>query len=196
MNTEIRKPFSLEEQRAKDLLAAIKTVTPVIDLIREWGKQEKEYNEVMEKEKALSKEIESIRYVREISYTEGELRDSLSTILERKEASYKEVSEKVKKLKAICDSYENEVINYRKYVKLFIDVDEDAMLDVLELELLKTKDEGLAIVFFVVNQSSFEVGRLKGSMPGYFEGVGGCMYRLLSQPDWNNMLRELKAGKI
>lgn len=195
MNKEIRKPFSLEEQRAKDLLAAIKTVTPVIDLIREWGKQEKEYNEVMEKEKALSKEIESIKYVLGIAYTGGELKDSLSTLLEKKETSYKEVSEQVKELKAICDSYENEVISYQDYVDLFT-VDEDIILNVLELKLLKTKDEGLAIVFFIYNHNFFESRRLKAGLPFFFKDCEGLMFRLLSNESWNKMLSELKEGKI
>lgn len=195
MSTETRKQFNVQEQRAKDLLAAIKTITPVIDLIREWGKKEKEYNEVMENQKALSKEIESIKYVLGIAYTGDELKDTLSTLLEKKETSYKEVSEQVKQLKAICDSYENEVINYQDYVDLF-KVDEDLILDVLELKLLKNKDEGLAIVFFIVNHNFFEIGRLKAGVPFFFKEFEGLMFRLLSDPNWNKMLRQLKAGEI
>ena len=195
MNTETRKQFNVLEQRVKDLLAAIRTITHVIDLIREWGKKEKEYNEVMEKRNTLIKEIESIKYVIGISYTGGELKESLSTVLEEKVNSHEAVTRQLQQLESICNIYENEVINYQLYAQSLI-ADEDLMLEVLFLELLKTKDEGLAIVFLVVNQDSFEVGRLKGSMPGFFEGVGGCMYRLLSHPDWNKMLSELKEGKI
>ena len=195
MSAETRQPFSLAEQRAKDLLEATKTVVPVISIIREWGKAEKEYNEVEEKQNTLSKEIESIRYVLEISYTDSKLKDSLSTLLKKKEASYEEVSKRVKQLKDICDSYEEEVINYQEYVKSFT-VDEDIVLDVLNMELLRTKDEGLAIIFFIINNHTVDVRRLKAGMPFFFKDFEGLMYRLLSTPNWNKMLRQLKAGEI
>ena len=39
MSEQARKTFNVKEQKAKDVLAAIQTVKPVITLIREWGKR-------------------------------------------------------------------------------------------------------------------------------------------------------------
>ena len=41
MSEQARTVFDIEEQKAKDVLAAIKVVKSVLPIIREWGKKKK-----------------------------------------------------------------------------------------------------------------------------------------------------------
>ena len=119
MSEQARKGFNIEEQKAKDVLAAIKAIKPVISLIREWGKVEQEYVQISEDNKKLSKEIESIEHVIGLAFSEGQLKKDLSKILEEKSSKYKVDTKKEEELKSVCDDMEREVVSYQNYAEGF-----------------------------------------------------------------------------
>ena len=190
MSTETRQAFHLANQKEKDILAAVKNITPVISVIREWGKTEQEYDlALIEKDKVL-KEIMSIEHVLEISFSGSEIKEPLSKELEKKKENVQKLSTKTQRLKKICDYFELEVMEYQSYARLFSWwIDEKICEKVVKS--LSSKEENLAIVFLVLNSGT------NGSyLSVYNELENSGTYCECIIKGWNYMLRQLKDNSI
>ena len=184
MSVETRKPFNIEEQRAKDLLAAIKTITPVISLIREWGKAEKELEEVCGEVKKISKEIKTINDALEI-LSGNQVIEALQIAKKEKCELHSQLYTKREELKQICDGFEKEVISYQDYTKQFRKWINRDVLTEFVLTKLKTQNQYWALLFLVYNADN-EIAFVKS----YLKGIN--FYPDVLGNGWNYMLKYLK----
>ena len=195
MSGQARKVFNIEEQKAKDVLAAIKAIVPVISLIREWGKVEEEYVQISEGNEKLSKEIESIEHVIGLAFSEGQLKKDLSKILEEKSSKYKVDTKKEEELKSICDNMEREVVSYQNYAENFDWIGKSILEILLELETFD-KEEFLSMIFLLLNakvsQEALRIIPYKYSNHIQEYKINA----LISSFGWNIMLDKLKENKL
>ena len=195
MSKQARKVFDIEEQKAKDVLAAIKTIMPVISRIREWGKVEKEYKQIATNNEQLFKEIESIKHVIGLAFSEGQLKKDLSKILEEKSSKYKVDTKKEEELKIVCNVMEIEVISYQKYAGVFDWITKKCLEKVLELNTFN-KEEFLSMMFLLLNANvSYEVRKILELK--YSNRIREYRINyLVSSDGWNYMLEKLKANEL
>lgn len=99
MSEQSRKMFDIDEQKAKDVLAAIQAVKPVLSLAREWGIKTRTYTQVTEDNERLSEEIESIKYVIGLTCTGSMLAEELNKVLNEKSSEYEASLKKKKNLR-------------------------------------------------------------------------------------------------
>ena len=184
MSVETRKQFNIEEQRAKDLLAAIKTITPVISLIREWGKAEKELEEVCGEVKKISKEIKTIKDALEI-LSGNQVIEALQTAQKEKCELHNQLYAKREELKQTCDDFDEEVQSYQSYTKQFNRCIDRDVLSKVVLDKLKTQDQYWAILFLAYNADN-EIVFIKS----YLEGIN--FHPDVLDGGWHDMLRYLK----
>lgn len=194
MSEQARKVFNIEEQKAKDVLAAIKTVQPVLSIIREWGVKEQEYKHVSENNKKLSEEISSLKHVIGLTCKGLDLEKDLSEILETRSSEYEVSLKGEAELKCICDKLEGEVLLYQEYAKMFSWIDKDIIEKVLNLNNFDDKEEFLSMMFLFLNASisyyNLKPLNLFIGKEGYYTNV------FLSSGGWNNMLEYLKSNKL
>lgn len=184
MSVETRKPFNIEEQRAKDLLAATRTITPVISLIREWGKAEKELEEVCGEVKKISKEIKTIKDALKI-LSGNQVIEALQIAEKEKCELHNQLYTKTKELQQTCDDFEKEVISYQDYTKQFNRcIDRDVLSEVV-LNKLKTQDQRWALLFLAYNADN-EIAFIKS----YLEGTNFHPDAL--EITYNDMIKYLK----
>lgn len=194
MNEQARTVFNIEEQKAKDVLAAIQVVHPVISIIREWGKVEQEYEKTVNYNIKLSEEIKSIKYVLGITCTADELKERLSEILEDKFSEYKTSMQKEEKLKIICDDMENEVILYQQYANMYTWIKKNNIKRILDIKSFEDKEEYLSLMFLLLNANLayYDLRTLY-----YFNDREEYQINsLISCNGWNNMLKKLKSNEI
>ena len=190
MSEQARQVFDLEEQQVKDVLAAIKTILPVISLIREWGKVEKEFNSFENEEKRLSKEIATLG--KTLGILSGTaIIDDLAEERNKRVRQWEEIQKKCQELQQKCEEYEREVILYQEYASLFGRKYAYAISKALEQNSLEEKDEVLAILFLLHNKEEGMGFQERFQVERCFEKY--LTSNLLS--DWNSMLNDLKANK-
>lgn len=195
MSEQARKVFNIEEQRAKDILAAIKTISPVIPLIREWGIAEQQLLPVKEEEKKLKEEIELIKNT--INLLEDRVIALLAKEHNKRCRAYSEIYEKCEELKQKCKFYESQVIYYREYAELFSWVDIKDLKKLLDLNYFQDKDEFLSMVFLALNNNNNksptlgEWQSLEKSLKISIKDVGSIFLN-----GWNYMLKKLKANEL
>ena len=195
MSEQARKVFNIEEQKAKDVLAAIKAIMPVISLIREWGKVEQEYEQIADANRKLSKEIESIKHVIGLAFSEGQLKKDLLKILEEKSSKYKVDTKKEEELKSICDNMEREVISYQNYAEGFDWITKSVLQELFKLDTFG-KEKFFSMMFLLLNaNASYEVRKIVELQ--YFDCIKEYRINcLVSSGGWNYMLEKLKANEL
>lgn len=191
MSEQARKVFNIEEQKAKDVLAAIKVVQPVLSLIREWGKKEQEYKQLSEDNKKLSEEISSVKHTVRLTINGSDLERQLTIILKDKSSEYEESSKREAELKCICDKLEREVLLYQEYAKMFSWIYKSIIEKVLELNTFLDKEEYLSMMFLFNNAgiSNYNLEPLKWSV---FKDKS---YNIRFTCGWNWMLNKLKQNE-
>lgn len=190
MSENARTVFNIEEQKAKDVLAAIQTVKPVISLIREWGKITKEYTQLKEDNAKLSEEIASIKKVIALTCTGLTLQNDLWQIVNNKSSEYEEAKEKEEELKSIYDNMEKEIIFYREYVNLFNWVDKNIVEEVVKLNDFENKEEFLSMIFLFLNANVS-----KYNLKPLYCFIGREGYCAIHN-GWNWMLDKLKSNEL
>ena len=190
MSENARTVFNIEEQKAKDVMAAIKVVQPALSLIREEGKIKKEYIQLKEDNAKLSEEITSIKKVIALTCTGLTLQNDLWQIVNNKSSEYEESKEREEELKIIYDNMEKEVILYQEYAKLFNWVDNNVIEEVLKSNDFEEKEKFLAMMFLFLNSniSKYNLGPLH-----CFAGREG--YHAIHQ-GWNWMLNKLILSEL
>lgn len=191
MSEQARQVFDLEEQKAKDVLAAIKTIVPVIPLIREWGKVEQELYAAKNEEKKLREEIAALSRIGKL-IPDISIIDEISGECNKRFEKSTEVKVKCKELQTKYDEYEQQVILYQKYVSLFEWVLYPHITRVSNLYSFEEDDEVLAILFFWYNQNKktthyqlSQILRLSNKQLPEFLLQG-----------WNAMLAALKENEV
>ena len=190
MSQQARTVFNIEEQKAKDVLAAIKVVQPVISLIREWGNITKEYTQLKENNAKLSEEITSIRKVIALTCTGLMLQNDLCQIVDKKSSEYEESKEKEEELKDIYDNMEKEIITYREYADLFNWIDQNIVEKVVKLNNFEDQEEFLSMIFLFLNAN---VRKYYLKPLNCFVGRKGFS---AIHNDWDWMLEKLIANEI
>lgn len=193
MSLEARKIFNFEEQRAKDVLQAIKTITPVISIIREWGKVEEEFLDVSDKLRVLKENISTLRKSLNIISDEF-IRNNINDKIKKDSEELKELSSKEETLKEKCERLENEIIEYQRYVEIFKDINSDIMELVFKADSFENNDEYLAIIFIVLNIKLTNLD-MRYLVKKYQESRWSNTFLLLEN-GWNSMLKSLKKNKI
>lgn len=183
MEKKARKVFDLNEQQAKDVLAAIKAIVPVISLIREWGKAEQELSKVKSDNLRLRTEVESLEKTTEI-LSDSDIVEKLKEETEKKKKEYQENNEKKVGLKEKCEAYEDEVICYQDYAEMFSWIDDDVFKKTSELSSFEDEEEILAMAFLLLNSGT----NLKGFHSFDMDNIIAL--------GWNDMLRMLKANEL
>lgn len=195
MSNEARKIFDIEEQKAKEIIAAIKAVAPVIPLIREWGRHEKELCDLTVKIKELQKVTDAIAITIE-SVEDKSLKQQLQREYDLKVTNHNIAKKREIELQGICKNMELEVISYQKYAKLHGWVTLDNLKKALELEPFEKDEELLSIMFFIYNRktSNVDSSKEKTFIEHRFSEKQKMFYFILD--GWNKMLDSLKANKI
>lgn len=183
MSEQARTVFDIEEQKAKDVLAAIKVVKSVLPIIREWGKKEEKYKNLSTYNQKLSEQIRSINLT--IAETDNR---HLYPLLKDKNSEYDESSKREAELKCICDNLEGEVFLYQKYAKIFSWIDKSIIEKVLNLNNFKDKEEYLSMMFLLLNADISEYNLKPMNQRSYY--YIGFTY------GWNWMLNKLKQNEI
>lgn len=193
MSLEARNTFNSEEQRAKDVLQAIKTITPVISVIKEWGSCEKELIQVADEVTKFKKNISELRESLNIISDEF-VRNTINYKIKVDSEELEKISSKKETLKKKCEKLENELIEYKKYAISFKDISDNIMEIVFKENSFENEDEFLAMIFIVLNIDSkfldirYHVQKYQASRwPNTF---------LLLSNGWAYMLQELKQNKI
>ena len=193
MSSEARKPFYIEEQRAKDILQAIKTITPVISIIRDWGKAENELTEVTIKVAELEENISALRKSLNIILNE-DVNQAINNEIKDQLEELEKVSSKKETLKEKCEKLESEIIDYQRYVKLFQDINTHIMELVLKAYSFEKDDEFFAMIFmFIINESRNLDARYL--VQKYQSNRWPNTFLLLSN-GLNYMLKQLQENKI
>lgn len=190
MSEQARKVFNIEEQVAKDILTAIKVIFPVIPLIRERGKIEREREEACNNAERLSIEIKTLKDALDI-LSDNRVIKPISEACEQKMKLLEEFNKKANELTRICDDLKAETVLYRDYAKdYFSDLMQDDILEELVFPKLKTRNQYLTILFLSYSYtnvvSDFIVRFLadKNIDPIIFTG------------GWKYMLEKLKANEL
>lgn len=191
MSEQARQVFDIEEQQAKDVLEAIKTIVPVISLIREWGKVEQELEGANKEEMRLEEEIASIgKTLGMLSGTD--IINGLAEERNKRCRRYAKIKEKCEKLQTKYDEYEQQVMSYQKYTSLFGVKYVHGIYRALEQNSFDGKDEFLALFFFLHNKEGgiefYEWSHVKERFEEQLNSILLC--------DWNAVLAALKANKI
>lgn len=201
MKQESRKVFDVNEQRAKDVFAAIKTIVPVISIIREWGKFEQECNQIAIDNKKLFEEMKAIKQVIELTCTGGELEASLSKVLKEKSDKYNVSTQKAAELQKICNDMQNEVCKYQLYSKSFNYINNKEVIRIL-LKANFDKEEFLSMLFLVhsVKVSHDILGSIHERFVYCISEYGSGQLEEYQIEDFfyhmNSMLMQLKLNKI
>ena len=153
MSSEARKTFCIEEQRAKDILYAIKAISPVIEIIRAWGDAENELTEVTTKVNQLQENISALSKSFNILDIE-DAKTAVNNEIKKQEEKLLKFSSRRERLKEKCDDLENEIVEYQKYAKRFQDINTHIMELVLKEYSFEKDDEFLAMIFMcIINES-------------------------------------------
>ena len=192
MSQQARTVFNIEEQKAKDVLAAIKVVHPVLAIIREWGVKEKDYEKVSEYNVELSKQMDSIATVCGLACKGLPLEQKLSQMLKNKASEHNETCKRESELKRICDDLEGEVVLYQEYAQMFSWIDKSIIEKVLHLSNFEDKEEYLSMMFLFLNAgiSDYNLEPLKWSV------FNERSYYIRLSSGWNWMLEKLKANEF
>ena len=194
MSENARTVFNIEEQKAKDVMAAIKAVQPVLSLIREGGKVKKEYTQLREDNVKLSEEIASIKKVIELTCRGLSLEKDLMQILNNKSSEYEKSKKREEELKCIYDNMGKEVTLYQEYANMFNWIDKSIIEKVLNLSNFEDKEEYLSMMFLFLNA---------GISDYYLEPLNCFMFKegyylncFMSSGAWNWMLNKLLLNEL
>lgn len=186
MSEQARQVFKIVEQRSKDTLRVIKTIAPVISIIREWGKVERELSEIDEKIKELKIQKEGLTKALDIisdEYAKLAIEKQLSKVTSELMQSCLTKNE----LRERCKIHEDEVISYQEYAKLY------NWINTIDIEkAIINGEEFLAIMFLVYNRginSDCEFDYIRKKFPQKVQS-----YAYLRR--WNRMLESIKENKI
>lgn len=195
MSGEARKVFDIEEQKAKEIITAIKAAAPVIPLIREWGRYEKELCDLTVKIKELQKVIDAIAITIE-SVEDNSLKEQLQKEVDIRVTNYNVAKIREGELQGICKNIEEEVISYQKYAKLHGWVTLDNLKKALELEPFEEDKDLLPVMFFVYNRNSMQAGSEKErAFIQVRYSMNDKIWTFVFK-DWNTMLESLKSNLI
>jgi len=190
MSTEERKVFDIEEQEVKDVSSVIKTITPVISIIREWGKEEKEFKAVQEKSSNLLCEIDAID--RTINVFDDKTSTIYKVLVEecnKRTDRYNKLEGRRINLQKLCSNLEKEVVSYRNYARLFNWVTDGIIDGIRASNLIESEEECLTLLFFMHNiYTPYETGR--AAIKCYLASKGMNPERL--NLEWNDFLKYLK----
>ena len=195
MSSEARKVFDVEEQEAKEVITVIKAVAPVISLIRDWGRYEKEFYDVTHKLKELKKIIDAMKITIE-SVKDNSLKQQLQIELHTRIENYDTYETRERNLRGTCTIIEKQVILYRKYARNHGWVTLDNLKKALKLEPFEEYEDLLSIMFFVYNRNSSNSSNEKEKL--FIED----RYSINNEKssfifkDWNEMLESLKSNLI
>lgn len=195
MNSEARKVFDVEEQKAKEIITAIKAIAPVIPLIREWGRFEKELYNVTVKIEELHKITDAIAITIE-AVEDDSLKEQLQRELNTRVINHNVAKIRESELQDICNNIEKEVISYQKYARIHGWVTLDNLKEALKLEPFEEEKDLFSIMFFIYNRNSVESSKEKEKSfikDRYSINKEICSFIL---QDWNTMLDSLKSNKI
>ena len=193
MSLEARKIFNFEEQRANDILQAIKTITPVISIIREWGKAENELTDVTTKVAELKENISALRKSLNIILKE-DVKQAINNEIKDQLVELEKFSRKKETLKEKCERHESEIVDYQRYVKLFQDINTHIMELVFKVYSFEKDDEFFAMIFmFIINESRNLDARYL--IQKYQSHRWSNSFLLLSN-GLNYMLKQLQENKI
>ena len=194
MSENARTVFNIEEQKAKDVMAAIKAVQPVLSLIREWGKKEQEYKQLSEDNKKLSEEISSVKHTVRLTINGSDLERQLTIILKDKSSEYEKSKKREEELKCIYDNMGKEVTLYQEYANMFNWIDKSIIEKVLNLSNFEDKEEYLSMMFLFLNA---------GISDYYLEPLNCFMFKegyylncFMSSGAWNWMLNKLLLNEL
>jgi len=190
MSTEERKVFDIEEQEVKDVSSVIKTITPVISIIREWGKREKEFKTAQEEVANLLCEINAIEgTITVLSDKNSTVHQELVKELNKRDDMYNKAKKRRDNLQILCGNLEEEVISYRNYARLYNWVTDATINTTIHNNLIESEEAYLAVIFFMHNiYTPYEPTR--AAINGYLASKG--MNPEVLNIEWNDFLRYLK----
>lgn len=145
MSEQTRKKFDIEEQRANDVIAAIKTIVPLVSVIREWGKVAKELSSVRERLKELELNQETLNRSCEI-ISNNSVKSAIEEEISIQAKELELFSQRELQLSESYQELDNEIVAYREYMKYFSYVSDEIVDKVLELNSFEDKDEVLAMI--------------------------------------------------
>lgn len=192
MSEQARKRFDIEEQREKDLLQVVKNITPVIPLIREWGKTEKKLSITEKEEERLKEEIGALDMT--IKLLKGDIRVALAREHDQRCEELRKIREQCEELRNACEDFESEVHSYERYTELY---NWGKIFQLLNSDTFQNNEEVLALMFLIYNGGAYTM-----KMNNFFlsssllnKKFNDQKYRALTH-GWDTMLEALKANEI
>lgn len=190
MSENTRKKFDIEEQRARDYITAIKTIVPLVSIIREWGKVAKELSSVRERLKELELNQETLNRSCEI-ISNNSVKSAIEEEISIQAKELELFSQKELQLSEMYFELEEEIKTYREYMDDFLYVSDKIVDKVLELNSFENKEEVLAMLCFFnhVDNNYCDDDRMLAIARGYGIVESGNEIQICS--GWNAMLNYL-----
>lgn len=187
MSENTRKVFDSREEEVKDLSLVIQTITPVISLIREWGRTERKLSNTAKKMRSLEEENDALDAT--IKLVKGDIVSILAKEHDKRCEALKKIREK---LENACEDFEGEVISYQEYTQRYKWATASHIEMLLKSNSCMDYEWTLALIFLVHNNKSinlFEWNRL-------VEYIQENVKETFLIEDWNTMLEALKENRI
>lgn len=190
MNENPRKEFNFQEQKVKDLISMIRTITPLVSVIREWGRVGNERAELKAKVEKFNRNIKNLKDVctiisndSAIAVIEEEIRNQTIELADSSRRNLLSIR--------IYDSLEREIINYRDYMNHFSGINDTIVNKILKLNFFENEEEFIAMLclFNSIDSNLCDNNKLleNAKENGFEEGIeiiNTCR-------GWNNILNYL-----
>lgn len=194
MSEETLKEFNLEEQKAKDIEAAVKTIIPVISIIRKWGKT-KEVCEWYQNENNIMYGMLKISENKLSSTDKKFVKDKAIPEYEEMFERYQKTCSIIKEYFYNLSQFENLVNQYKEYASLFnwITVkDVEKTLGLYDF----SEDEILSLLFLVLNNYNVSLIYKDKSMVEIFKSRINFNVGLIFSSGIECLIEKIKRGQL
>lgn len=184
MSETARKMFDISEQLAEDLIRTIEVISPVITVIREWGKCEQEYRKAKDQSENLKEQLESFRKTISFLCEDDPTRKALEAKYEVLQQAAEAYKQKAKSLDEANRQYEQEVVDYMAYSRI-LNVNEKIWNKVLES--MKVDNDNALCILFILHTGRTDTREKNKILKQYFKD-----YPVDLTIDWNRFLDFVK----
>lgn len=188
------KEFNLEEQKSKDLITAVKTIIPVISIIRKWGKRKRTCEYYQIENKIMYRRIEVIEH-KMSSIDEDYVENIVIPEYEEMTARYKETCSIIKEYSHVLEQFESSVNKYKEYATLYSWITVKDVEKTLNLNTF-SEDEILSLLFLILNNYNASLIYKDKSMIEMFEPITNFNVGLIFSSGIDFMIEKIKRGQL
>ena len=190
MSEQTRRKFDIEEQKVKDLISMIRTITPLVSVIRKWGQAGNEVAETKAKFDKFNRNIGKLKDVCKIISNES-AKAAVEEEIMLQTVELADASRRNLESTRIYNYLEREIIDYRSYMDSFSGINDRIVNKALELNFFENEEEFFAMLclFNSIDSNLCDNNKLleKARENSFEEGIAiinNCR-------GWNNILNYL-----